>query len=53
MGLVNDGGRIGVLIGSSQVSTAEKILATFRCATIPMASIGAEQSGRVLLMAGR
>ena len=52
-GFACEGGRLGVLIGSSQVRTAEGILPGFRCESIAMdPSMGAAM-GRVLLMAKR
>jgi len=53
MGLANEGGRLGILIGAAQVPAAEKILCAFRWESIPMPAAGDEQSGRVLLTAER
>jgi len=52
-GLVNDAGCLGVLISSSQVQTAERMLGGFRCEAIAMPSGIGEPSGRVLVVARR
>lgn len=51
--LMKETGRLGVLIGTAQVPTAEKILVGFRSKAIPLPSTTREPSGRVLLTAAR
>jgi 16S rRNA (guanine527-N7)-methyltransferase len=50
-GLVNEAGRLGILIGFAQSEKAKKILTDFHCESTPMPAASGTTSGRILLIA--